>query len=185
MLQSKWWSDIIFKVNDCWCFSRIGPPHKKGHGTIYRCPGDVRHSLNCEWLSHQVPGPRVSIPSPAWSCCIVSSAQKQPILCVTLAWWIIGQIWKDTSRVSVRKINLCWLKTSGYQHSWSKQDKCHPESILWFLPGSSRPGWWSTLDLQQLIMASLQIKSKNSFIILYSLKLYTPVTGFALVVAVG
>ena len=107
ILQREWWCDTIVLVYGLWCSRRPPTPYEIGHGAIYWCPGDVSCSLLCEWLSHQVPGPRVSIPSLAGSVCIPASADQWPILGVAPA--VIREVREDTGSVKVWMINLHWL----------------------------------------------------------------------------
>ena len=114
MLHCKWCTDTIVLAYDLGCI-----PYQICHWAICGCPGHVIHSLLCQWLSHQVPGPCLRIPSPAGSACVPASTQQWPIL--GMANKLIRQIWEDTGRVSIRMVNLCWIKckyASSDQHSW-------------------------------------------------------------------
>ena len=125
MLQRMWCDDTILLVYDIVCF-RCVAPHEICHWAICRCPGGVTCSLSCEWLSHQVPGPLIRIPSPAGSEVIQASTQQWPIL--GMGSTIIRQIREDTGRLSVRMVNLCpslCTQASSDQHSWKKTSSDH------------------------------------------------------------
>ena len=153
MLQREWWCDTIVLVYGLRCFRRLPAPDEISHEAICWCPGDVTISLPCECLSHQVPGPRVSIPSLAGSVCIPASADQWPILGVSIA--VIKKVRENAFRSTSRMINLCFLPcfiTSSYQHGW----KCKHSRYIQSIKGRPQ-GFPKKWDLPEKVWLSVHI----------------------------